>query len=133
METGARLTINAGMRLDWIKARTRSSISRPLNDLAVGPRIGANYSLTADSKNLLRASYGRVGDVPNASYIGSAGTAGRRHPRRVRQRSRRHVRDGISDAGECRASRRTAASIPTGDGRGWTRCWSATVGSFLAS
>jgi hypothetical protein len=34
-----------------------------------------NYVLTADNNNLLRASYGRVGDVPNANYVGTAGTA----------------------------------------------------------
>jgi hypothetical protein len=72
---GARLTINAGVRLDWIHANDALFDFDVVSDLAVGPRIGANYALTADSKNLLRASYGRVGDVPNSAYIGSAGTA----------------------------------------------------------
>src|SRR6185295_5117787 len=72
---GARLTINAGVRLDWIHANDALFDVDVVTDLAVGPRVGANYALTADSKNLLRASYGRVGDVPNSAYIGGAGTA----------------------------------------------------------
>lgn len=72
---GARLTINAGLRVDFLKATDALFDVETLSDVAVGPRIGGNYSLTADNKNLLRASFGRVGDVPNASYIGGAGTA----------------------------------------------------------
>ena len=70
-----RLTVNAGIRLDWIMGRDAFFDLETLNDLAIGPRLGVNYALTADSKNLLRASYGRVGDVPNANYVGNAGTA----------------------------------------------------------
>ena len=72
---GARLTINAGLRVDFLKATDALFDVETLSDVAVGPRIGGNYSLTADNKNLLRASFGRVGDVPNANYIGGAGTA----------------------------------------------------------
>ena len=72
---GARLTINAGVRLDWINASDPLFDFDMVSDLAIGPRVGANYALTADSKNILRASYGRVGDVPNSTYIGSAGSA----------------------------------------------------------
>ena len=70
-----RLTVNAGIRFDWIASRDVFFDLETLNDLAIGPRLGVNYALTTDSKNLLRASYGRVGDVPNASYVGNAGTA----------------------------------------------------------
>ncbi|MBI1872260.1 MAG: TonB-dependent receptor [Acidobacteria bacterium] len=71
----ARLTINAGVRVDWIKATDAIFDLDTVDDVAVGPRVGSNYSLTSDNKNLVRASYGRVGDVPNSSYIGSAGTS----------------------------------------------------------
>jgi hypothetical protein len=70
-----RLTVNAGIRLDWIMGRDALFGRETLNDLAIGPRLGVNYVLTADTKNLIRASYGRVGDVPNANYVGNAGTA----------------------------------------------------------
>jgi hypothetical protein len=70
-----RLTVNAGIRLDWITGRDALFDREILNDLAIGPRLGVNYLLTADSRNLVRASYGRVGDVPNANYVGNAGTA----------------------------------------------------------
>ena len=46
---GARLTINAGVRLDWIHANDALFDLDVVNDLAIGPRIGANYALTADS------------------------------------------------------------------------------------
>ena len=70
----ARLTANAGIRLDWIMGRDAFFDLESLNDLAIGPRLGVNYALTADHRNLLRASYGRVGDVPNANYVGNAGS-----------------------------------------------------------
>jgi Carboxypeptidase regulatory-like domain/TonB dependent receptor len=72
---GARLTINAGLRLDWVKATDALFDLDVIDDLAIGPRVGATYVLTSDNKNVLRASYGRVGDVPNSSYLGTAGTA----------------------------------------------------------
>ncbi len=70
-----RLTVNAGIRLDWIRGRDAFFDLETLSDLAIGPRLGVIYALTKDGKNLLRASYGRVGDVPNANYVGNAGTA----------------------------------------------------------
>ena len=70
-----RVTINAGVLLDWIDANDALFDFAMVSDLAIGPRVGANYALTADNKNILRASYGRVGDVPNSSYIGTAGSA----------------------------------------------------------
>ena len=89
--------------------------------MAIGPRIGVTYSLTADNKNLLRASFGRVGDVPNASYIGSAGTA----VAGIRDEYDNDL-DGTFESvfvtpGSSR-SRTIVASIRIGDGRGSTRC-----------
>jgi hypothetical protein len=70
----ARLTVNAGVRLDWIKNTDKLFNVVNLDDVAVGPRAGGTYVLTGDQKNILRASWGRVGDVPNAGYLGTAGT-----------------------------------------------------------
>jgi hypothetical protein len=76
----SRLTLNIGVRLDWIKGEDRLFDVTVLDDLAIGPRFGATYQLTADSKNVLRASIGRVHEAPIGLRIGAAGTnrAGRR-------------------------------------------------------
>jgi len=70
-----RLTVNAGLRLDWIRGRDAFFDLETLSDLAIGPRLGVIYAPTRGGQHLLRASYGRVGDVPNANYVGNAGTA----------------------------------------------------------
>jgi hypothetical protein len=45
-----------------------------LDDTAIGPRFGGTYQLTADSKNVVRASWGRVHEAPIGLRIGAAGT-----------------------------------------------------------
>ena len=127
---GARLTINAGLRVDFLKATDELFDLETLNDVAIGPRIGGNYSITADNKNLVRASFGRVGDVPNASYIGGAGTS-------VADISDEYDNDldGTFESvfvSQGRAGSQNRRSIPIGDGRGSTRCWWDTVVSFPA-
>lgn len=59
----ARVTVNAGLRLDWIKGRDRQANTETQNSLEVGPRFGVTYSLTADQLNVLRASWGRVHEL----------------------------------------------------------------------
>ncbi|MBI2835461.1 MAG: TonB-dependent receptor, partial [Acidobacteria bacterium] len=67
----SRLTINGGARFDWIKA-TELLFDLVLQDhLEVGPTIGGTYVLTADQKNVLRASWGIHHDIPNAGYFGA--------------------------------------------------------------
>lgn len=58
-----RMTINAGLRLDWVKGRDRQADVQTQDSLEVGPRFGATYSLTADRMNILRASWGRVHEL----------------------------------------------------------------------
>ncbi len=69
-----RLTVTAGFRADWVASRDllfRVDTSRAWN---YAPRIGGAYVLTKNLKNVVRASWGRVTDIPNASYLGTAGT-----------------------------------------------------------
>ena len=57
-----RLTVNGGMRFDYVK---RVDLVRDItrqNSWTVQPRIGATYILTNDNKNVLRASCGRLGE-----------------------------------------------------------------------
>ena len=55
-----RLTLNAGVRVDWIKRRDKLFDAVTQDTTAIGPRIGANYQLTADGYNVLRASWNRL-------------------------------------------------------------------------
>lgn len=69
-----RLTVTAGVRIDWIEGRDRLFDVVVLDDRAVGPRFGGTYQVTADSKNVVRASWGRVHEAPIGLRIGAAGT-----------------------------------------------------------
>ena len=64
-----RLTINGGLRLDWVKNTNRIYDLVTLDDFIVGPRVGGTYVLDADQKDIVHASWGRVGDVPNSAYL----------------------------------------------------------------
>ncbi len=70
----SRLTVTVGVRVDWIEGKDRLFDAVVLNDRAVGPRFGGTYQLTADSKNVVRASWGRVHEAPIGLRIGAAGT-----------------------------------------------------------
>ena len=69
-----RLTISAGLRLDWIAVDDRLYSVETQRSLEVGPRTGATYVLTSDQKNVVRASYGRIADLPQWLYLPTAGT-----------------------------------------------------------
>jgi hypothetical protein len=70
---GDRLTLNLGVRFDKIK-REDNLFSAVLQDTwAIGPRFGITYALTADHKNIARATLSRVHD---AASTGSGSTAG---------------------------------------------------------
>jgi hypothetical protein len=59
----ARLTVNAGLRVDFIK-RTDQVFNLVVQDSAeVGPRLGLNYMLTGDRRNVVRASWNRIHDT----------------------------------------------------------------------
>jgi hypothetical protein len=68
-----RLTISPGVRVEWIAAEDKLFDLRTQASWNIAPRIGAAYVLTADQKHVLRASWGRQTDIPNASYFDSAG------------------------------------------------------------
>ena len=70
----SRLTATIGLRVDWIQGTDRLFDVVVLDDVAIGPRLGGTYQLTADSKNVVRASWGRVHEAPIGLRIGAAGT-----------------------------------------------------------
>jgi hypothetical protein len=53
-----RLTVNAGVRLDFVKRRDRLFNEILQDSTEVGPRFGANYRLSA--RSVVRGSWGRV-------------------------------------------------------------------------
>jgi outer membrane receptor protein involved in Fe transport len=70
-----RLTVNLGVRLDWIKADERVFNVQFQDAWHVGPRLGGTYVLTADGQNIVRASYARVHEMPMPRNLGSVGAA----------------------------------------------------------
>jgi hypothetical protein len=70
-----KLTISAGLRADYIASQDLLFDVETMAAWNVAPRFGATSSLTSDNKHILRGSWGRVYDIPNASYLGSAGTS----------------------------------------------------------
>ena len=59
---GARLTANIGMRFDYVKRVDQVKDITRQNSWTVQPRLGATYLLTQDARNVLRASYARMGE-----------------------------------------------------------------------
>jgi Carboxypeptidase regulatory-like domain len=58
----SRLTLNLGVRVDWIHHRDDLFASNVQNSTEIGPRVGLNYRLTQDGRNVVTASWTRVHD-----------------------------------------------------------------------
>jgi hypothetical protein len=58
----ARLTANIGMRFDYVKRVDEVRGITRQKSWTVQPRVGATYLVTDDAKNVLRASYSRLGE-----------------------------------------------------------------------
>jgi hypothetical protein len=69
-----RLTFNVGVRFDHVAANDNLLDVEVQNAWEIGPRFGVTYALTEDRTNVLRGTWGRVADIPNQSYLGTAGT-----------------------------------------------------------
>ena len=69
----SRLTVSAGVRVDYITARDLVFQVTSQNSTEVGPRFGVNYSLTADARNVVKAHWVRVHDQPG--IVAPVGTA----------------------------------------------------------
>jgi hypothetical protein len=69
----SRLTINAGLRADYIAAEDLLFHVTTEHAWNYAPRIGVAYVLTKNQKNVIRANWARITDIPNSSYFGTAG------------------------------------------------------------
>ena len=71
----SRLSITAGLRPDWVLGRDAQFKVTTQHSWNYAPRVGAAYQLTKDRENILRASWSKITDITNASYLGTAGTS----------------------------------------------------------
>lgn len=71
----SRLTITAGLRADYIASYDWIFHIKTSGAWNYAPRIGGAYTLTKDRRHVVRASWSRVTDIPNASYFGDAGSS----------------------------------------------------------
>ena len=58
-----RLTVNAGVRADFIGRKDAAFNVETQNTTEIGPRLGVNYLLTRDGRRAVRGSWTRVADV----------------------------------------------------------------------
>lgn len=71
----SRLSITAGLRPDWILGRDAQFKVTTQHSWNYAPRVGGTYVLTKDQRNVIRASWSKITDITNASYLGSAATS----------------------------------------------------------
>jgi hypothetical protein len=71
----SRLSITAGLRPDWVSSYDQLFHVSTMHAWNWAPRVGGEYALTKDAKNVVRASWTKITDITNAAYFGSAGTS----------------------------------------------------------
>ncbi len=71
----SRLSITAGLRPDWVSGRDEEFKVTTQHSWNYAPRIGGAYILTRNQRNVIRASWTKITDITNASYLGSAATS----------------------------------------------------------
>lgn len=69
-----RISVTAGLRPDWVSAYDKIFKVTTQHSWNYAPRVGVDYSLTRSQRNIVRASWSKITDITNASYIGTAGT-----------------------------------------------------------
>jgi hypothetical protein len=70
-----RLSITAGLRPDWISGRDEQFKVTTQHSWNWAPRVGGAFVLTKDQRNVVRASWTKLTDITNASYLGTAATS----------------------------------------------------------
>jgi hypothetical protein len=71
----SRLSITAGFRPDWISGRDAQFKVTTQHSWNYAPRVGGAFILTKNQKNVVRASWTKITDITNASYLGTAATS----------------------------------------------------------
>lgn len=79
-----RVTINAGVRADFVRRFDDIFEVERMNSTNIGPRVGGAVLLTSDARNVLRAFYGRVHEQVNGrDPITTFGPTSRRETRNI--------------------------------------------------
>ena len=60
-----RLTLNYGVRVDWVRRYDEIFGIERMNSRNIGPRVGGAFLLTEDARNVVRAFFGRVHEQVN--------------------------------------------------------------------
>lgn len=63
-----RLTINAGVRFDWVRGISPALNEKVYDTKSLGPRIGFAYNLTGDGKTVLKGFYGQYFEGASAEH-----------------------------------------------------------------
>jgi hypothetical protein len=71
----SRVTVNVGVRFDQVRINDQLFDVTTMNAWHIGPRVGVNYALTEDRTSIVRASWGRVHDILNATLVPVAGSS----------------------------------------------------------
>ncbi len=71
----SRLSITAGIRPDWVSGRDALFKVTTQHSWNWAPRIGGAFVLTKNQKNVVRASWTKLTDITNSSYLGAAGSS----------------------------------------------------------
>jgi hypothetical protein len=74
----ARLTVSAGVRVDRIAVDDTVFDIEAQRSVEVGPRLGVNYAITTDSRNVARAHWTRVHDQPGIATMTGTPSLGQR-------------------------------------------------------
>ncbi len=89
-----RLTVNLGLRADFVRRYDNVIAHEKMNTIAIGPRFGFSYLLTDDARTVLRGNLGRVHEQMNGrdsiTWHANALT-------RERWREYDHNADGVAD------------------------------------
>ena len=75
-----RLAITAGIRPDWISASDRIANQTIQHSWNWAPRVAGTYVLTRDQRNVVRASWTKITDITNASYLSATAIGGTNTP-----------------------------------------------------
>lgn len=79
-----RLTLNIGVRADFVRRFDDIFQFERMNSTNVGSRVGGAFLITPDARNVLRAFYGRVHEQVNGrDPITTFGPTSRRHTRSI--------------------------------------------------
>jgi len=72
----SRLTINAGLRVDTIRRHDNLFDIETQKSTEIGPRLGANYVLTSDQRNVIYVSLVRQHEAASIGNVGAGSVSG---------------------------------------------------------